>query len=213
VDPGQSQGRWPVVLGRRPETGRDDLHLQPRRGLPTGGPQCRGARKAVEPHRFLRLRRGLRQEHLGRGRGRRPAGGRPEHPRQQPPGLRLHLRRQIRLGRRPLRGSQQAVLRLRGAEVARPRTDKYLHWSIEAGLSPDGKLVAGDFAGSAKTTSSYDQRLRYTGKKLYEIHGQQLLAWVDDKRLIAFDIASGEERVPCAARAHGSHRSPRFAER
>ncbi|MCX4909704.1 WD40 repeat domain-containing protein [Streptomyces sp. NBC_00878] len=77
-----------------------------------------------------------------------------------------------------------------GNKVAKPAKEKYLHWSVEAGLSPDGKLAAGDFEGSTKTTASAIND-PYTGKRLYKIPGQQLLAWVDNKRLIAFDIAPG----------------------
>ncbi|TRO63543.1 WD40 repeat domain-containing protein [Streptomyces sp. IB201691-2A2] len=77
-----------------------------------------------------------------------------------------------------------------GKEVATPANEKYLHWYVDARLSPDGKLAAGDFAGGAKTTAS-EINDPYTGKRLHKIPGQQLLAWVDNKRLIAFDIAPG----------------------
>ena len=78
-----------------------------------------------------------------------------------------------------------------GTEVPAPENgDKYLVSYIAAGLSPDGKRVAGDFAGQAWTTSSYviDSA---TGEKT-EIHGQELLAWADDKSLIAWDIGKGD---------------------
>ncbi|MFD3379446.1 MULTISPECIES: WD40 repeat domain-containing protein [unclassified Streptomyces] len=77
-----------------------------------------------------------------------------------------------------------------GNKVPKPAKEKYLHWSVEAGLSPDGRLAAGDFAGGIKTTAS-EINDPDTGKRLYKIPGQQLLAWVDNKRLIAFDIAPG----------------------
>jgi hypothetical protein len=78
-----------------------------------------------------------------------------------------------------------------GAEVPGPEDgDKYLSWSIGAGLSPNGKRVAGDFAGQAWTTSSYVVDSA-TGAKT-EIHGQELLAWADDKALIAWDIGKDE---------------------
>ncbi|WP_406489337.1 WD40 repeat domain-containing protein [Streptomyces phaeochromogenes] len=77
-----------------------------------------------------------------------------------------------------------------GKEVATPANEKYLNWYVDAGLSPDGKLAAGDSAGGAKTTAS-EINDPYTGKRLHKIPGQQLLAWVDNKRLIAFDIAPG----------------------
>ncbi|MGW0830164.1 WD40 repeat domain-containing protein [Streptomyces prunicolor] len=78
-----------------------------------------------------------------------------------------------------------------GAEVPGPEDgDKYLSWSIGAGLSPTGKRVAGDFAGQAWTTSSYVVDSA-TGAKT-EIHGQELLAWADDRTLIAWDVGKGE---------------------
>ncbi|MFJ8136480.1 WD40 repeat domain-containing protein [Streptomyces sp. NPDC096013] len=78
-----------------------------------------------------------------------------------------------------------------GAEVPAPEDGStYLVWYITAGLSPDGKHVAGDFAGQTWTTSSYviDSA---TGEKT-EIHGQELLAWADDRSLIAWDTGKGE---------------------
>ncbi|WAU80396.1 WD40 repeat domain-containing protein [Streptomyces sp. Qhu-G9] len=77
-----------------------------------------------------------------------------------------------------------------GNEVATPAKEKYLHWSVDARLSPDGKLAAGDFAGGIKTTAS-EINDPYTGKRLHKIPGQQLLAWADNKRLIAWDITPG----------------------
>ncbi|MFJ5306217.1 WD40 repeat domain-containing protein [Streptomyces sp. NPDC088350] len=76
---------------------------------------------------------------------------------------------------------------LTGTEVPAPENgDKYLTWFLGAGRSPNGKLVAGDFAGEKWHTSSYviDSA---TGAKT-EIHGQELLAWADDRTLIAWDI-------------------------
>ncbi|MDX3518063.1 WD40 repeat domain-containing protein [Streptomyces scabiei] len=79
---------------------------------------------------------------------------------------------------------------LKGNKVAKPADEKYLTWSVEARLSPDGKLAAGGFAGGAKTTASeiLDPR---TGKRLHKVRGQQLLAWVDNERLIAWDMMGG----------------------
>jgi len=77
-----------------------------------------------------------------------------------------------------------------GKEVATPVNEKYLHWYVDARLSPDGKLAAGEFAGGAKTTASAIND-PYTGRRLHKIPGQQLLAWADNKRLVAWDIASG----------------------
>ncbi|UUU34764.1 WD40 repeat domain-containing protein [Streptomyces sp. CA-210063] len=80
---------------------------------------------------------------------------------------------------------------LKGNKVAKPANEKYLTWSVEARLSPDGKLAAGGFAGGAKTTAS-EILDPHTGERLHKIRGQQLLAWVDDKRLVAWDITAGD---------------------
>ncbi|WP_206344185.1 WD40 repeat domain-containing protein [Streptomyces mesophilus] len=82
-----------------------------------------------------------------------------------------------------------------GKETSAPANEKHLDWSVEARLSPNGKLAAGGFAGGARTTAS-EIIDPYTGKRLHKTRGQQLLAWADDNRLIAWDIApdTGEFR-------------------
>ncbi|MFD4227350.1 hypothetical protein [Streptomyces sp. NPDC058545] len=77
-----------------------------------------------------------------------------------------------------------------GNEVSKPANEEYVHWFNEAGLSPDVKLVAGDYAGDNKKSASALLD-RSTGKRGTKVNGQQLLAWVDDKRLIAWDITPG----------------------
>ncbi|MEV0257051.1 WD40 repeat domain-containing protein [Streptomyces sp. NPDC050732] len=77
-----------------------------------------------------------------------------------------------------------------GRERSTPAKEKYLHWFVDAGLSPNGKLAAGDFAGGTRTTAT-EVNDPLTGKRVAKIPGQQLLAWADDKRLIAWDIAPG----------------------
>ncbi|MGM9382812.1 WD40 repeat domain-containing protein [Streptomyces antibioticus] len=74
-----------------------------------------------------------------------------------------------------------------GRQVEPPPGEKHVVWYVEAGLSPDGKRLAGDFAGEKYKTSSWILDPR-TGEKLTETHGQQLLAWADDSSLIAWDI-------------------------
>ncbi len=76
---------------------------------------------------------------------------------------------------------------LSGTEVPTPANDKHLQWYVEAGKSPDGRLVAGDFAGEKWKTSSWV--LDATTGERTEVHGQQLLAWADNRSLIAWDIA------------------------
>ncbi|MEU1148618.1 WD40 repeat domain-containing protein [Streptomyces sp. NPDC005863] len=77
-----------------------------------------------------------------------------------------------------------------GHKKSAPAREKYLPWAVEARLSPNGKLAAGDFAGGMKTTAT-ELLDPLTGKRVAKLPGQQLLAWADDKRLIAWDIAPG----------------------
>ncbi|MBW5424164.1 WD40 repeat domain-containing protein [Streptomyces sp. BG9H] len=78
----------------------------------------------------------------------------------------------------------------KGREKRTPAREKHVRWFNGAGLSPDGKLVAGEFAGDGRTTAS-DILDPLTGKRVAKVPGQQLLAWADNKRLIAWDIAPG----------------------
>lgn len=73
---------------------------------------------------------------------------------------------------------------LGGNKTGIPAAEKHVSWA-EAGLSPDGKLVGGEFAGDGDEISSeiVDSR---TGKRVTTVPGQQLLAWADNKRLIAW---------------------------
>lgn len=78
-----------------------------------------------------------------------------------------------------------------GKEVPAPAGEKHLEWSVDAGKSPSGKLVAGGFAGKKWKTSSYVLDAA-TGAKT-EVRGQQLLAWVGDRQLIAWDIGKNDK--------------------
>ncbi|MEU9171467.1 WD40 repeat domain-containing protein [Streptomyces sp. NPDC048420] len=80
---------------------------------------------------------------------------------------------------------------LTGKKVPVPAGSKYLTWFVEAGTSPDGRLVAGDFAGKKWKTSSYVVDA-ITGART-EVRGQQLLAWVGNKQLIAWDIGQNDK--------------------
>ncbi|QEV22173.1 WD40 repeat domain-containing protein [Streptomyces alboniger] len=77
-----------------------------------------------------------------------------------------------------------------GHKKSTPPKEKHLGSFNGAGLSPDGKLAAGDFVGGSKTTAS-EVVDPLTGKRVAKVPGQQLLAWADSKRLIAWDIAPG----------------------
>jgi hypothetical protein len=72
-----------------------------------------------------------------------------------------------------------------------PAGYKFLDWSVEAGRSPNGGLVASSFAGNKWQTSSYVVNA-LTGAKTEE-RGQQLLAWVGESRLIAWDIGKNDK--------------------
>ncbi|TPQ16176.1 WD40 repeat domain-containing protein [Streptomyces sporangiiformans] len=64
----------------------------------------------------------------------------------------------------------------KGNEVDKPANEKYTHWISDAGVSPNGKLVAAD--GGAVLDA-------YTGKVVTKVAGGQTpLAWADDKRLV-----------------------------
>ncbi|MEW2391471.1 WD40 repeat domain-containing protein [Streptomyces venezuelae] len=89
-----------------------------------------------------------------------------------------------------LRAPHQQYYDFEGHKTGTPAREKHLSWFVDARLSPNGKLAAGDFAGGAKTTAT-EVLDPLTGKRVAKIPGQQLLAWADDKRLIAWDIAPG----------------------
>lgn len=81
---------------------------------------------------------------------------------------------------------------LDGAPVEAPPNEEHVLWYVDAGLSPDGKRVAGDFAGGRTKTASWLLDAR-TGDRLTKICGQQLLAWAGNGSLIAWDIGKGDD--------------------
>ncbi|MFF5157190.1 YncE family protein [Streptomyces sp. NPDC000348] len=82
---------------------------------------------------------------------------------------------------------------LAGNAVAPPAREAHRVWHVDAGLSPDGRRLAGDFAGKSRSTSSWILDPR-TGGQVAEVRGQQLLAWADGDSLVAWDIgADGDE--------------------
>jgi hypothetical protein len=80
---------------------------------------------------------------------------------------------------------------LKGHKVRTPANEKHLEWFVDAGKSPNGELVAGDFAGEKWKTSSWVVDA-VSGAKT-EVRGQQLLAWVGNKQLIAWDIGKNDK--------------------
>jgi hypothetical protein len=78
---------------------------------------------------------------------------------------------------------------LRGRSVDPPPGEENWDWSVKAGASPDGRLMAGSFSGKTMATSSWILDTRTGGTT--EVPGQQLLAWAGKDTLIAWDIGKG----------------------
>ncbi|MEV8429653.1 WD40 repeat domain-containing protein [Streptomyces chartreusis] len=79
---------------------------------------------------------------------------------------------------------------LRGQEVAAPANEKHLRSDVAARLSPSGRLAAlgltKEVNGSPGRSYSSIRDPR-TGKEITKVRGAHLLAWADDKRLIAWE--------------------------
>ncbi|WP_405909283.1 MULTISPECIES: WD40 repeat domain-containing protein [unclassified Streptomyces] len=80
-----------------------------------------------------------------------------------------------------------------GAAVAAPANERYLRWDVDARLSPDGTLAAGGLAKEAPDKSYSAIRDPRTGKEIAKVRGATLLAWVDGRRLIAWERTAGSE--------------------
>lgn len=79
---------------------------------------------------------------------------------------------------------------LHGAEVAAPADEKHLRSDVAARLSPSGRLAAlgltKEVHGSPGRSYSSIRDPR-TGKEITKVRGGHLLAWADEKRLIAWE--------------------------
>ncbi|MFD3455688.1 WD40 repeat domain-containing protein [Streptomyces sp. NPDC058691] len=80
-----------------------------------------------------------------------------------------------------------------GNQVAAPANEAHVSWRNGLELSPDGKLVGGGFQRPHRPSEQsrwilIDPR---TGKPVTTVRGYELLAWLDNKRLIAWDYAPG----------------------
>ncbi|MGW4869540.1 WD40 repeat domain-containing protein [Streptomyces chartreusis] len=79
---------------------------------------------------------------------------------------------------------------LHGAEVAAPADEKHLRSDVAARLSPSGRLAAlgltKEVNGSPGRSYSSIRDPR-TGKEITKVRGAHLLAWADEKRLIAWE--------------------------
>ncbi|MGY0023142.1 WD40 repeat domain-containing protein [Streptomyces sp. cg35] len=72
-----------------------------------------------------------------------------------------------------------------GNKVATPQNLRGWEMISEAGVSPNGRLAGGDFAGEGGEIAVAVNDAR-TGRRVDKLPAQQLLAWADDKRLIAW---------------------------
>ncbi|MFI8182346.1 WD40 repeat domain-containing protein [Actinacidiphila glaucinigra] len=79
-----------------------------------------------------------------------------------------------------------------GDEVATPANEVQAERYRGVGLSPDGKLFGG-LSGGTKFKWYTELLDAYTGKKVTTVRGRELLAWVDNKRLIALDLTPGSD--------------------
>ncbi|MEU6377795.1 WD40 repeat domain-containing protein [Streptomyces sp. NPDC046909] len=83
---------------------------------------------------------------------------------------------------------EQQFYDLSGAKVSAPASERYLTTQVSARLSPNGKLAALGLTEEAAHGKSYstiaDPR---TGEEVVKVRGARLLAWADDKRLIAWE--------------------------
>jgi hypothetical protein len=75
-----------------------------------------------------------------------------------------------------------------GAKVAAPADERYLRSDVPARLSPNGRLAALGLTKEVSPGKSYSSiRDPRTGKEITKIRGAQLLAWADDRRLVAWE--------------------------
>ncbi|MFE9766316.1 WD40 repeat domain-containing protein [Streptomyces sp. NPDC005808] len=91
------------------------------------------------------------------------------------------------------RDGMQQYFELGGAAVTAPANERYLRWDVDARLSPDGTLAAGGLAKEVPDKSYSAIRDPRTGKEITKVRGATLLAWVDDRRLIAWERTAGSE--------------------
>ncbi|MFD3840115.1 WD40 repeat domain-containing protein [Streptomyces sp. NPDC058642] len=91
---------------------------------------------------------------------------------------------------------------LSGKETAAPANEKHLRWDVPARLSPNGKLAALGLAEEVEPAIAPGHRTTagksysfikdpLTGKEITKVRGAELLAWVDDQRLIAWERTTG----------------------
>ncbi|MEV6170070.1 WD40 repeat domain-containing protein [Streptomyces sp. NPDC051954] len=79
-----------------------------------------------------------------------------------------------------------------GREVAAPAEERYLRSDVGARLSPDGSLAALGLTREVDPGKSYSSiRDPRTGEEITKVRGAELLAWADERRLIAWERTTG----------------------
>ncbi|MGW4906591.1 WD40 repeat domain-containing protein [Streptomyces sp. NPDC004270] len=90
------------------------------------------------------------------------------------------------------RDGKQQFYDLDGGEIAAPANERYLRTDVDARLSPNGRLAALGLTKEVAPGKSYSSiRDPRTGKEITKVRGGDLLAWADDRRLVAWERASG----------------------
>ncbi|WP_420312060.1 WD40 repeat domain-containing protein [Streptomyces sp. YS-B37] len=94
-------------------------------------------------------------------------------------------------------GSEQ-FYGLDGDKIAAPPEEKYLRADVDARLSPNRRLAALGLTkevGGSPGKSYSSIRDPRTGKEITKVRGSHLLAWVDDRRLIAWERTTSLEET------------------
>ncbi|WP_210587600.1 YncE family protein [Streptomyces sp. GESEQ-35] len=96
-------------------------------------------------------------------------------------------------------GSKSGMQRfydLTGREVAAPADERHLRSDVGARLSPDGSLAALGLTREVAPGKSYSSiRDPRTGKEIAKVRGAELLAWADERRLIAWERTTGLDEL------------------
>ncbi|MGW7420691.1 WD40 repeat domain-containing protein [Streptomyces sp. NPDC054813] len=94
------------------------------------------------------------------------------------------------------RDGKQQFYDLDGGRIAAPADERYLRTDVGARLSPNGRLAALGLTKEVAPGKSYSSiRDPRSGKEITKVRGGDLLAWADDRRLIAWERASGLDEL------------------
>ncbi|MEU4654340.1 WD40 repeat domain-containing protein [Streptomyces sp. NPDC023723] len=91
------------------------------------------------------------------------------------------------------RDGLQEFFDLSGEAVRAPADERYLRSDVPARLSPDGRLAALGLTKERTDKSWSSVRDPLSGKEVTKVRGGTLLAWADDRRLIAWERTPGIE--------------------